>query len=851
MKTSKAPCSLLALLIISNVIPCSAVTLIWDANPTAPGNQDGGGVWDTTTNTWWDGVANVPWVNATAGAAFGVGSGAAGTITLAVPISVPVNLEFNAPGSGNYTISGSAANPLSLTTSPSISANVDAALNVVLAGEAFTKLGAGQLSLRPPADNTYAGTTFVNVGTLALNSSTGGRVLIPGNLTINSGAIVTNTGASGPVADTATVTVNTGGTYTDGTDVIETLVLAGGTVVQVGTETLTAATIDARNGSVIQSAGATGKIDGNLTKTTTGTVTWTARGSAATTGGLTNTIVNAGTLILDYAQNSSKLNDGGSLTVNGGTLVQANGSHTETVGAITLTGGVITNAGGTARLSVPTGSYDVRNGAVYTVLSGAAGLTKTTADIVILAAVNNYSGGTVISAGTLQLGDGNVSGTVSGAITDNTTLILNPGSAAATVGGVISGPGELVKTGSGTAAITAVNTYQGNTTINNGVLSIDGDATLGDATGTLILAGGTLSSTANRSVGTAPVANPINLVGDSAIATTSASSTVDLNLSNDSIGGSAGTLTFRNDAASGTGVFVPRLSGSGFNFTRPIVIANGAFGTTRLDSYNTTGTTQTFSGVISGSGGYRRNASTAGSGGVTVFNANNTYTGPTDVNRGMLTLNGSLGSSTVTVGQNGTLSGNGTINGPVTVAGGGTLSAGASIGRLTINNSLTFQANSTNVVEVSRNGSVLTNDSVAGLSSVTFDGTLIVNNLGPSPLQVGDSFQLFNIAGSGNFTLFGTPGGGNEWSFNPATGALTVVATGSVVPPLNFTQTGSNLQFSWTNALFILQAQTNTLGTGLVNSSSAWFNYPGGSSSPVSVPMNVANGSVFFRLIKP
>jgi len=849
MKIFKALPWLIAIL-PSGMIPCFAATLIWDADPNTPGNQDGGGIWDTTANAWWDGVANVPWVNATTGAGFGAGSGAAGTITLAVPISVPVNLAFNAVGSGSYTLSGSAANPLSLTTSPSISANVDAALNVVLAGEAFTKLGAGQLSLRPPADNAYVGTTFVNVGTLALNSSTGGRVLIPGNLTINSGAIVTNTGASGPVADTATVTVNTGGTYTDGTDVIGTLVLAGGTIVQVGTETLTAQTIDARSGSVIQSA-ATGKVDGNLTKTTESTVTWTARGSAATTGGLTNTIVSAGSLIFDYTQNSSKLNDGGSLTVNGGTLVQVNGTHTEAVGAVTLSGGVITNAGGTARLSVPTGNYDVRNGSVYTVLSGAAGLTKTTADIVTLAAVNNYSGGTVISAGTLQLGDGNISGTISGAITDNATLILNPGSTAVTVGGVISGAGVLIKTGSGTAALTAVNTYQGNTSISNGVLSVDGDATLGDANGTLILAGGTLSSTANRSVGSAPVANPISLVADSAITTTSASSTVDLNLSNDSIGGSAGTLTFRNDAASGTGVFVPRLSGTGFNFTRPIVIANGAFGTTRLDSYNTTGTTQTYSGVISGNGGYRRNASTAGSGGATIFNGNNSYTGATDVNRGVLVVNGGIGSSIVNVGQNGTLAGNGAINGPVTVTGGGTLSAGASIGRLTVNNSLTFQANSTNVVEVSRNGAVLTNDSVAGLSAVTFDGTLIVNNLGPSPLQPGDSFQLFNIGGSGNFTISGTPGGGNEWNFNPTTGALTVVTAGSIVPPLNFTQLGSNLQFSWTNALFILQAQTNGLGTGLATNSSAWFNYPGGSSSPVNATINPANGSVFFRLIKP
>src|SRR5205823_2666571 len=116
----------------------------------------------------------------------------------------------------------------------------------------------------------------------------------------------------------------------------------------------------------------------------------------------------------------------------------------------------------------------------------------------------------------------------------------------------------------------------------------------------------------------APVANPIDLTADSAITTTSTAATVDLNFTGNTIGGSAGTLTFRNDAASGTGVFQPRFSGSGFDFTRPIAITNGSFGTTKLMSFNTTGI-QTFSGIISGTGSFNR----GGTGGDTVFTANN------------------------------------------------------------------------------------------------------------------------------------------------------------------------------------------------------------------------------------
>jgi len=47
---------------------------------------------------------------------------------------------------------------------------------------------------------------------------------------------------------------------------------------------------------------------------------------------------------------------------------------------------------------------------------------------------------------------------------------------------------------------------------------------------------------------------------------------------------------------------------------------------------------------------------------------------------------------------------------------------------------------------------------------------------------------------------------------------------------------------------FRLQAQTNSLTAGLDTN---WFDYPGGDTPPVNVPINNAGGSVFFRLISP
>ncbi len=74
-------------------------------------------------------------------------------------------------------------------------------------------------------------------------------------------------------------------------------------------------------------------------------------------------------------------------------------------------------------------------------------------------------------------------------------------------------------------------------------------------------------------------------------------------------------------------------------------------------------------------------------------------------------------------------------------------------------------------------------------------------------------------------------------------------AIGTTAPPiLNFTHSvGTGLQFSWTGS-YKLQVQTNDLGHGL---SSNWVDYPGGGTSPVSVPPDAAQGSVFFRLVSP
>jgi fibronectin-binding autotransporter adhesin len=95
-------------------------------------------------------------------------------------------------------------------------------------------------------------------------------------------------------------------------------------------------------------------------------------------------------------------------------------SRTLTLGGATPTIGVV--SGGSAT--------------VNSILAGTAGLTQAGPGTLILTGNNTYSGGTTISAGTLEIGNG---GSISGDIVNNAALIFNR-SNALTYAGVISAP---------------------------------------------------------------------------------------------------------------------------------------------------------------------------------------------------------------------------------------------------------------------------------------------------------------------------------------------------------------------------------------------------------------------------
>jgi hypothetical protein len=284
----------------------------------------------------------------------------------------------------------------------------------------------------------------------------------------------------------------------------------------------------------------------------------------------------------------------------------------------------------------------------------------------------------------------------------------------------------------------------------------------------------------------------------------------------------AGTGTFRNQGG-GNGLLVLGLNNGTNTLDGTLALLNGASGTL---------------GLVKGGN--------SASIGLLNITAPFTFSGGLLVSNGFCFVNNSTGSGTGSGGisvLNGTLGGTGAVTGPVVFTG-GKLSPGVdgtSIGTFTVNGTLTLAGNMT--MDVNKG---VGQDQVVA-TTVNYGGSLTIVTNG-SAFVLSDTFPLFT-AGSRTATftnINGNPGANLAWSFNPTNGVLSVI-TGAP-PTLNVGQSGNSLLFTWTDATFKLQSQTNSLSTGLNTNSSSWFDYPGGGTSGVTVTINPANPTVFFRL---
>ncbi|MGP1257250.1 MAG: autotransporter outer membrane beta-barrel domain-containing protein, partial [Kiloniellales bacterium] len=430
--------------------------------------------------------------------------------------------------------------------------------------------------------------------------------------------------------------------------------------------------------------------DGTLIKNGAGTLAITGA-NADFLGSVTLT---QGTLSLG---DSTALGTAG-VTVNGANSTLAYGD------GIALSNDVALGAAG-SRLDVSSGSAS--HGGDITESGGARTLEKTGAGTLILTGDATHTGGTTISAGTLQIGDGGTIGSLSGNVTNNATLAFNR-SDAIVFGGSVSGTGGLTQAGSGTLTLTGDATHTGGTTISAGTLRLGAAERLADGGAVTVTGGATFDLAGNDET--------IGLLSGGGGVTLGAGTLTTGGAGNSSfsgaISGSGGltktgvgtlTLTGANSYSGGTTISAGTLQvgdGGTSGSLAGNVTNNAALTFDRSDAI-------VFGGVISGSGGLTK----AGGGSLTLTGTSS-FTGGTAVTGGTLIVNGTLGD--VNVGSGTILGGVGSLG---ALTANGRVAPGNSIGTLS-SGPVTFNPGSVLAAEIAPDGS-------ADLLDVT--GTATIN----------------------------------------------------------------------------------------------------------------------------
>ncbi len=511
--------------------------LTYDADTNTNGAQDGSGLgWNTTNLNWWNNAADVVWPNTnTSVATFGAGSGAAGSVTVG---TVTANgIIFNAAGSGSYTLTGGTINLAG--TTPTLTANVNAQIDSILTGSAgFTKTGTGTLTLN--GTNTVSGTVAITQGTLVaringtqsalggslttVNVASGATLLYNHAATTTTEIAATHTGSgtinvqfSNNNAIRSTRFTNGGGGSTiDGfTGQIILSVVPGGTtgeklVSSAGLLITTAASLVINSGTQLQVSGG-------------GADTTVFSGGITVSG--TGNIENRGAIRLQRTLQAN-LTLAGNTTIGteGGTL---NGTITGTA----TTGNVQTLTLGTDN-STGSGIFSgvISDGSAL----GKVALVKTQTGTVTLSAVNTFTGGITVNAGTLTLTGGGLPGATSVNGSGGGAILVNAGGTLVAGAEYTLGYARAVTLDGGVLSIT-MNNYSNNITLSNGALiSASGNFfRIGFQSNASITVTGTSASsiTANVRMATNGLVNPSVNLATFNVADVTSSAAADLTIS--------------------------------------------------------------------------------------------------------------------------------------------------------------------------------------------------------------------------------------------------------------------------------------------------------------------------------
>jgi outer membrane autotransporter protein len=759
---------------------------------------------------------------------------------------------------------------------------------VVSGGGSLTKLGAGTLTLT--GASTYAGGATISAGTLrvgdgATSGGLAGDVVDNAALVFNRSDAVTFDGAIsgvGTVSQIGAGTLTLGGVNSH----------AGGTMVRTGTiavssdlnlgaadagltldggTLLTTAAISsirpitlAVGGGTIDNGGFSDLLAGQigglgaLTLVGAGTVTLTAEndyaggstisagtlrvGDGGATGAIAGDVVNNG--VLTFARSDLAVFDG--RVSGGGSVVQAGPGATVLTASSSYTGGTTIGAG---VLQIGNGGVsgdivgDVDNNGLLIfnrsdglvhggVISGVGALLQAGAGATVLTASNSYTGGTTISAGSLEIGDGGTGGSLTGDVADNGLLAFNR-SDAVTFTGVVSGAGGLSQVGAGTLTLSAANTYTGGTTVSAGTLAVSSDLNLGGAGAVLILDGGRLLTAAaiasQRSILLGAGGGTIDNGGLASLLSGPVTGLGALNLA----GAGVVTLTTDNNHAGGTTITTGALRlGEGGTTGGVIgdVVNDGVLVFDRANAL-------VFDGVISGTGALIQQGT-----GTTTLTAASDYAGPTSVNSGRLLVDGAIGGA-VSVASGARLGGVGGVGGAVTIADGGRLTPGDGPGTLTVG-ALVLGAGAQLDYELGLpdiTGGDISDRTIVG-AGLILDGTLNLANvgglglgvyrlidyggaltdngllLGSAPSGFAASDLEISTATPGQVNLIVSGGGfGLQFWDGPNTAGNGVVEGGAAnwsVTATNWTRADGGVNAAWKGGFAIFQGMAGTVTLG-------------------------------------
>jgi autotransporter-associated beta strand protein len=402
---------------------------------------------------------------------------------------------------------------------------------------------------------------------------------------------------------------------------------------------------------------------------------------------------------------------------------------------------------------------------------------------------------------------------LNGAVTFANGPIAEP---AFTIASELAGAGSFTKGGSGVVTLTGINSYTGGSNLNAGILNINSDAALGNTAGGLNFYGGTLQTAASitsaRNVSlngtgtfdtngfTSSLTGVVGGTGELIVGLSGGTGGGILELTNTGntySGGTlfqSGTLSIGSDSELGTGglEFNGGTLQTGVSLTDSRAILLDALGGT----FDTAGTTSTFTGLITGGGTLTKISS-----GTLILTGANTYTG-TVINGGVLAVynDGNLGNTSGAI----------TLNGGILQ----TLSA------FTSNRGVTI-GSSSGTIDTYGNGDSL-NGVITGAGALT-----IIDSVGGGVLTLGNAANNYT---GGTFVNAGTLQMGANNAM-PAGGAMTV-ASGATFNMNGFSQT---------------TAMGNVTNSGLINVGVGQLNlgtYQGAGTLAVTLQPGVGGANV-------